>query len=139
MNRVGAVWFDCDGCLVDSLTGATARPGAHALLSEIRGCGGAIVVWSAGGASHARRRMGATGLAPLVDAYLAKASRDQNGRWSRPAVRPGLAPLAFVDDQPTEMPAGAPVLSVPPFIGPDDHDRALEGIRDACLELLRAR
>ena len=44
------VWvFDVDGCLVDSLTGTSLRPGAATLLAGLRARGRTVIVWSAGG------------------------------------------------------------------------------------------
>ena len=136
MSTGGAIWFDCDGCLVDSLTGTVHRPGARALLEMIRSQGATVVVWSAGGACHAQRRMDAVGLGPFVDACLPKAERDGEGRWKLPPFQPGFAPRGFVDDQPGELPVHAKAISVPPFIGPDDYDRTFEAIHHTCFELL---
>lgn len=135
MTGARAIWFDCDGCLVDALTGTTERAGARKLLGRIRQHGGAVVVWSAGGAQHARRRMELTALSPLVDAVMSKGPRGSDGRWTLPTHPASLAPLAFVDDQPTDAPATITTIRVPPFIGPKDHDRALHLVEDQCLRL----
>lgn len=136
MTGARAIWFDCDGCLVDALTGTTARPGASDLLRRIRQHGGAVVAWSSGGVRHVRRRMELTGLSPLVDAVMSKGPRGTDGRWTLPTHPATLTPCAFVDDQPADVPATVATIRVPPFIGPNDHDRALHLIEDHCLRLV---
>ena len=95
-----------------------------------------MVVWSAGGARHARSRIDAVGLGVFVDAFLAKTERDEDRRWRIPPCQPCFAPRGFVDDQPAELPVHVKAIPVPPFIGPNDHDRAFEAIHHSCLELL---
>jgi hypothetical protein len=44
------VWaFNVDGCLVDSLTGTSLRPGALEVLGRLRKVGATVLHWSAGG------------------------------------------------------------------------------------------
>ena len=51
---MGDVWvFDLDGCIVDSLTGSSLRPGTLELLARLRGSGatmvsGSLTLYSAG-------------------------------------------------------------------------------------------
>jgi hypothetical protein len=72
--------FDVDGCLIDSLTGTSLRPGAAALLESLRERGNAVVLWSAGGAHYARARASEQGIDALVDAFHSKSGRDADGR-----------------------------------------------------------
>jgi hypothetical protein len=46
--------FDVEGCLVDSLTGSSLRPGARQLLEHLAERGSVVVLWRAGGDTYAR-------------------------------------------------------------------------------------
>jgi hypothetical protein len=124
-NR-SAVWaFDVDGCLVDSLTGTSLRPGALQVLSLLRDRGATVLLWSAGGRDHAASRAAALGFAHLVHAVYAKEQRGPDGRWSTASLPPEHQPDVFVDDWPDEAPATGRLVPVPPYLAPGGHDRGL--------------
>jgi long-chain acyl-CoA synthetase len=126
MSTSDAVWaFDVDGCLVDSLTGTSLRPGALETLSLLRADGATILLWSAGGREHAVSRAAELGFAHLIDAVYAKEIRGSDGRWSTANLPPEHQPDVFVDDWPDEAPATARLLCVSPYIAPNPHDRGL--------------
>lgn len=122
------IWvFDVDGCLVDSQTATDLRPGAADLLTTLRDIGARVLVWSAGGASYAAGRLRLAGVDHLVDAFLGKDRRGADGRYVWEA---GLEPgLVFVDDRPEDLPVGADVVAVSPYIAANPHDRALDNVR----------
>jgi long-chain acyl-CoA synthetase len=121
----GVVWaFDVDGCLVDSLTGTSVRPGAVDLLTHLRGrC--TTVLWSAGGAEYAERRARQHGMHALFDAYHGKDERGADGRYLAHHLGSDLASVVFVDDRPEDLPVGADVVGVSPYLAPNPHDRGL--------------
>jgi long-chain acyl-CoA synthetase len=119
-------WFDVDGCLVDALTGASLRPGAVEVLSGVRRDAAAVLLWSAGGADYARRRAEEHGIAEMFDGFFAKDERDDAGRYVPPPFGDGIA--VFVDDQPEDMPHGAQVIGVHPYLAADPHDTGLAGV-----------
>jgi hypothetical protein len=81
-NCIPASWvFDVDGCLIDSLTGSSLRPGAAELLSELHRAGVRIFVWSAGGEAHARARLKEQAISHLVYEFLSKSQRGPDGRY----------------------------------------------------------
>jgi long-chain acyl-CoA synthetase len=124
-----AVWaFDVDGCLVDSLTGTSLRPGALEALSLLRGRGATVLLWSAGGRDHAASRAAELGFAHLVDAVYAKEQRGPDGRWSAASLPPEHQPDVFVDDWPDEAPATGRLVPVAPYLAPDSHDRGLASL-----------
>ncbi|MDQ2648410.1 MAG: HAD family hydrolase [Actinomycetota bacterium] len=116
--------FDVDGTLIDSLTGTSLRPGAVELLERIRGAGGRVTVWSAGGDAYSRACAEAHGIDQLVDDFHAKEARDVHGRYLPPAGM-SLVDTVFVDDRPEDMPVGATVHTVFPYLADNPHDRAL--------------
>jgi long-chain acyl-CoA synthetase len=123
------VWvFDVDGCLIDSLTGTSVRPGAVELLSQLRSRGCGLLLWSAGGAEYARRRAREHGLVDFFDAFHDKEGRDAAGRYVTDALPADLGSLVFVDDRPEDMPVGANVVAVAPYLVDNPHDRALESV-----------
>lgn len=126
--------FDVDGCLVDSLTGTSLRPGAAALLGTLRARGQRIILWSAGGTAHARRRAAACEITGLVDDFAEKDGRDEHGRYRPDALGLGAAAVVFVDDRPEDMPVGADVRAVSPYLAPNPHDRVLVSLA-ASLEV----
>jgi long-chain acyl-CoA synthetase len=117
--------FDVDACLVDSLTGTSLRPGARELLEHLRGTSKTIVWWSAGGDDYAQQRAEQLGVAHLVDAFYAKVERDASGRYVADHVVSGSASVVFVDDRPEDMPHGAVVVAVSPYLAHNPHDRGL--------------
>jgi phosphoglycolate phosphatase-like HAD superfamily hydrolase len=130
------VWaFDVDGCLVDSLTGASVRPGAVELLGHLRDHRYTTVLWSAGGAEYAEQRAGALGLDGLFDRFHGKDERGPDGRYLAHHVAPAAVAVVFVDDRPEDLPLGADVVGVSPYLSPNPHDRGLAVVaRRAGLE-----
>jgi long-chain acyl-CoA synthetase len=116
--------FDVDGCLVDSLTGTSLRPGAVELVTHLRRRGCSVLLWSAGGAEYARQRAAEHGVASLFDGFHGKEVRDQTGRYI-PGFVVDLGTTVFVDDRPEDMPLGANVVAVAPYLVDDRHDRGL--------------
>ncbi|MCU1401458.1 MAG: hypothetical protein JWN62_4567 [Acidimicrobiales bacterium] len=124
------VWvFDVDGCIIDSLTGTSVRPGAVDLLEHLRNTGRTVFVWSAGGADYSRLRAGQHGIAHLFDGFYDKLGRDCDGRYTTDHLLPDSSSAVFVDDRPEDMPVGATVIGVPPYIAPNVHDRGLARVR----------
>jgi hypothetical protein len=116
--------FDLDGCLIDSLTGTSLRPGADELLMGLRKQECVVLLWSAGGAAYARRRAEEHGIDGLFQGFFDKETRDDAGRYV-PGFLPDVGAVVFVDDRPEDMPVGADVLAVSPYIADNPHDRAL--------------
>jgi long-chain acyl-CoA synthetase len=123
--------FDVDGCLVDSLTGTSLRPGARDLLEALRRDGRRIVWWSAGGADHARQRAEHLGAADLVDAFHGKDFRGADGRFLADHLAPPSTTVVFVDDRPEDLPHGVPTVHVSPYLADNPHDRGLERALEA--------
>lgn len=122
----GPTWvFDVDGTVVDSLTGTSLRPHTVELLTHLRAGGCRTVLWSAGGAGYAAERADQHGVAHLVDAFHDKEGRDAAGRYVVHRFLGGLDGVVFVDDRPEDMPAGAEVVSVSPYLAPNPHDAGL--------------
>jgi long-chain acyl-CoA synthetase len=137
MSTPAAVWaFDVDGCLVDSLTGSSLRPGALEALSMLREGGATVLLWSAGGREHAMSRAAELGFAHLIDAAYAKEIRGADGRWTTANLPREHQPDVFVDDWPDEAPATARLVCVAPYIAPNSHDR---GLAPLLAELTAAR
>jgi long-chain acyl-CoA synthetase len=122
-----SIWvFDVDGCLIDSLTGTSLRPGARALLDHLRRSGQQVVWWSAGGQDYARRRAVAVGILELVDAFHGKDQRGDAGRYlTDHFLTEDLTAAVFVNDRPEDLPIGASVVAVSPYLGANPHDRGL--------------
>src|SRR6202034_2453856 len=72
--------FDVDGCLVDSLTGTSLRPGARELLNSLA-THARIIWWSAGGDGYARARAEQFHVDHLVSGCFSKDGRDAGGRY----------------------------------------------------------
>lgn len=125
MSHTGSWVFDVDGCLVDSLTGTSLRPGATELIEALRSQGRRIVLWSAGGIDHARRRAAHCGITHLVHDFAEKDERDEHGRYRTDTLDVAGAAAVFVDDRPEDMPVGADVRAVSPYLAPNPHDRVL--------------
>jgi hypothetical protein len=119
------VWvFDVDGCLVDSLSGCSLRPGAPELLTHLRARGCTILLWSAGGADYAALRMRPHGMDVLVHGFHDKDVRDADGRYIPSFLAHPLGAV-FVDDRPEDMPVGAEVVAVSPYLSDAPWDRGL--------------
>jgi long-chain acyl-CoA synthetase len=117
--------FDVDGCLVDSLTGTSLRPGARELLTHLNAGSASVVWWSAGGEDYARRRAEQFGLNHLVQAFRAKTGRDVDGKYTTCDVTEAGVAVIFVDDRPEDLPSGATVVPVSPYLIHNPHDRGL--------------
>jgi phosphoglycolate phosphatase-like HAD superfamily hydrolase len=123
------VWvFDVDGTLVGSVMPAVLRPGARELLAALRDRGACAVVWSAGGADYARETMSRHGLEEFFDGFYGKDVRDDDRRWDVGHFAERHEPTLFVDDTPEDLPLGARVVAVAPFIGANPSDRWLVSI-----------
>lgn len=119
-----ATWvFDVDGTVLDSLTGSSVRPGTEELLRRLRAEGCRLLLWSAGGADYAQQRAAAHGLADRFDGFHGKDQRGPDGRFLAPFL-PHQGPVTFVDDRPEDLPDGALVVVVSPYLAADPHDRA---------------
>lgn len=129
MEQAREVWvFDVDGTLVGSVTPAALRPGARELLAELRARGASTVVWSAGGADYARETMASHGLEDYFDGFYGKERRDAQRRWDTGHFPAHHAPTTFVDDTPEDLPSGARIVPVAPFIGANPSDRWLVSV-----------
>jgi len=123
------VWaFDVDGTLVGSIASGSLRPGAQELLLALRERGVRAVAWSAGGADYAREMMVRHGLEGLFDGFYGKESRDGDRRWDTAHFEARHVPTLFVDDTPEDLPVGARIVPVAPFIGANPSDRWLVSI-----------
>jgi hypothetical protein len=121
----GPTWiFDVDGCLVDSLTGTSLRPGAIELLTHLRASAVRVLLWSAGGADYAAARATQQDVHHLFDGFHGKQERDDKGRY-RTSFLEHLDGVVFVDDRPEDIPIGAEVIGVSPYLDPNPHDRGL--------------
>ena len=125
--------FDVDGCLIDSLTGTSLRPGAGELLATLRQRGHRVVLWSAGGADYARQRAAIHGIDAHVDAFHDKAERDERRRYLVSAFAADLHGAVFVDDHPEDLPIDAEVIEVSPYLSHNPHDRALAVVRERAV------
>jgi long-chain acyl-CoA synthetase len=127
--RSGATaWvFDLDGCLIDSLTGTSLRPGAMELLEHLGRCN-RVVLWSAGGADYARDRAEQFDVDLHVSAYFSKDGRDDNGNYCTGHLTLDAGRAVFVDDRPEDLAIDLDVLAVSPYLAPDPHDRGLVSV-----------
>ena len=116
--------FDVDGTLIDALSGTSLRPGAEALLERLRSSGCRLLLWSAGGGEYAERRAAAHGIDGYFEGFFDKDNRDSDGRYV-PTFLTAPLDATFVDDQPVDMPVGATVVAVSPYLRHDPHDRGL--------------
>lgn len=117
--------FDVDGCLIDSLTGTSLRPGARELLEHLTGSGRRVLLWSAGGDRYARARAEQFAVEIHVSGYFAKEGRDAVGCY-RTEHLPAGGRCVFVDDRPEDLPDALEVIPVSPYLFEDPHDRGLE-------------
>ena len=120
--------FDVDGCLVDSLSGASLRPLAHEVLAGLHAGGATLVLWSAGGREHGCAIAARHGLAALFAGVYDKLGRDEDGRLTTTHLPVPHRPTVVVDDRPEEAPAGTRVVGVPPYLAPDERDRGLAAL-----------
>ena len=116
--------FDVDGCLVDSLTGTSLRPGARELLDSLAGRV-RVLLWSAGGDTYARARAAQFQVDHLVNGYFSKEGRDAEGCYTTTHLPLGPGHVVFVDDRPEDLNNELDVLAVSPYLSDDPHDRGL--------------
>jgi long-chain acyl-CoA synthetase len=125
LRSTASAWvFDLDGCLIDSLTGTSLRPGAVELLEHLGRCN-RVVLWSAGGGDYARQRAEQFGVDGHVSAYFSKDGRDDDGSYRTSHLPLDATRAVFVDDRPEDLPVGVEILAVSPYLSPDLHDRGL--------------
>ncbi len=116
--------FDVDGCLVDSLTGTSLRPGARELLGCLAGRA-RVLLWSAGGDCYARARAEQFQVEHLVGGFFSKEGRDAAGCYLTAHLPVGSGAVVFVDDRPEDLAGDLDVLAVSPYLSDDPHDRGL--------------
>jgi len=119
--------FDVDGCLIDSLTGTSLRPGARELLDSLAGRA-IVLLWSAGGDTYARARAEQFQMDHLVSGYFSKEGRDAEGRYLTAHLPLGPGRVVFVDDRPEDLDEELDVLAVSPYLSDDPHDRGLRAV-----------
>lgn len=119
--------FDVDGCLVDSLTGTSLRPGAREILEHLAGRT-SVFLWSAGGDVYARDRAEQFGVDHLVSAYFSKEGRDAEGFFLTTHLPVCCGTAVFVDDRPEDLAGDVEVLAVSPYLAEDAHDRGLQAV-----------
>jgi long-chain acyl-CoA synthetase len=117
--------FDVDGCLVDSLTGTSLRPGARELLGHLNKRSAGALLWSAGGAAYAMERARQFSIDEFVTGYYGKDSRDGDGFYRIDHLPAGCRDAVFVDDRPEDLSKRLDVLAVSPYLSDDSHDRGL--------------
>jgi long-chain acyl-CoA synthetase len=120
--------FDVDGCLIDSLTGTSLRPGARELLEYLARHGRRSILWSAGGVAYARARAEEFGIDHLVSGYFAKDGRDVDGRYLTSHLPLQDRQATFVDDRPEDLARDLDVLVVSPYLSDDPHDHGLQRV-----------
>jgi hypothetical protein len=119
--------FDVDGCLIDSLTGTSLRPGARELLDSLAGRA-RVLLWSAGGDTYARARAEQFQVDHLVNDYFSKEGRDAKGCYLTTHLPLGPGRVVFVDDRPEDLDEELDVLAVSPYLSDDPHDRGLRSV-----------
>lgn len=123
--------FDVDGCLIDSLSGGSLRPGAPELLERLKRSGAAILLWSAGGDEYARRKAHQHGIGWAFDGYYSKDSRDERGHYRTDHLPLDDHSVTFVDDQPSDLDPGLSVIAVRPYLAHSRHDTGLAVLAEA--------
>ena len=117
--------FDVDGCLVDSLTGTSLRPGAREILDALAGHA-RVLLWSAGGDVYALARARQFQVDHLVSGFFSKEERDARGCYLTTHLPVGAGGAVFVDDRPEDLAEDLDVVAVSPYLAEDAHDRGLE-------------
>jgi hypothetical protein len=95
------------------------------VLRRLRAAGCRTLLWSAGGAEYSEARARAHDLDHLFDGFHGKDDRGGDGRYLAPFLD-GTGDVTFVDDRPEDLPVGASVVAVNPYIAADPHDSAWE-------------
>ena len=120
------VWlFDVDGTLIGSIRSDVLRPRVVELFDLLRRDGRTIVVWSAGGADYARRKLDRFDLTGYVACFYDKDRRGRDGRYLVSHLPPQHRPGTCVDDFPHEAPPGSRIVGVPQFFGGNPVDNGL--------------
>jgi long-chain acyl-CoA synthetase len=128
-SPAAACWvFDVDGCLVDSLTGTSLRPGGRELLEHLVLTERSVMLWSAGGAGYAQARAEKFGVDHLINAYFAKDGRDGDGSYVTAHLPVRDRHAVFVDDRPEDLDRSLDVIAVSPYLSDDPHDRGLQPV-----------
>ena len=117
--------FDVDGCLVDSLSGTSLRPGAREILEHLAKRT-RVFLWSAGGAGYARARAEQFRVDYLLSGYFSKEGRDADGCYLTTHLPVWRGSAVFVDDRPEDLAGDVDLLTVSPYITEDPHDRGLD-------------
>jgi len=120
--------FDVDGCLIDSLSGTSLRPRAHAILEHLTAEGRRVILWSAGGDAYARSRAEELGVDGLVGGFFAKDGRDADGCYRTGHLPTDDHHAVFVDDRPEDLAPSLDVIAVSTYLSDDPFDRGLEGV-----------
>jgi len=121
--------FDVDGCLIDSLTGSSLRPGARDILEQLSAEGHHLILWSAGGDTYAQSRAQEFGVDHLVDGFFAKDGRDADGFFRTAHLPIKGRHAVFVDDRPEDLDQGRlDVLAVSPYLSDDPFDHGLRQV-----------
>ncbi len=121
-----SVWvFDVDGCLIDSFSGTSLRPGAAELLASLGSRGIRLLLWSAGGSSYAHRRASQHGIAQLFDGFFAKGGRDVDGYYRTDHLPLEGFDATFVDDQPADLAPDCCVIAVRSYLAHNTFDSGL--------------
>ncbi|HEY1831638.1 MAG TPA: NIF family HAD-type phosphatase [Acidimicrobiales bacterium] len=118
--------FDVDGCLVDSLTGTSLRPGARLLLAHLHENSVQVMVWSAGGDTYAQERARQFSFEHFISGFFAKRERDADGCYRTDHLPTACVSGVFVDDRPEDLSKRLEVIAVSPYLSDDPHDRGLE-------------
>lgn len=122
--------FDVDGCVIDSLTGSSLRPGARDVFEHLAAEGRRVILWSAGGDMYARTRAEELGVDDLVNGFFAKDGRGADGSYRTghlPLHQPGRRAV-FVDDRPEDLARSLDVIAVSPYLSDDPFDRGLQEV-----------
>ena len=124
---MGGVWlFDVDGTLIGSIRSGVLRPRVVELFDLLRRNGETIVVWSAGGADYARRKLDRFDLTGHVAGFYDKDRRGRDGRYLVSHLPPHHRPGTCVDDFSGEVPLESRIVRVPQFFGGNSADNGLE-------------
>jgi hypothetical protein len=95
------------------------------LLAHLSETGREVILWSAGGADYAEARANDHGMSGFIARFEAKDARDGSGAYRIEALGRPLNEMVFVDDRPEDMPTGATVVAVSPYLSHHPHDRGL--------------
>jgi hypothetical protein len=117
--------FDVDGCLVDSLTGLSLRPGARELLRHLYLRPAHVILWSAGGDGYALERARQFSIERYVSGFFGKDERGGDGCYRIDHLPDDCRGAVFIDDRPEDLSKDLEVIKVSPYLSNDPHDRGL--------------